>query len=119
MVVSRYDVDLGMEQMTESTTWSDEDRAWHERYRRSITGRHVPADVLAGREAELLEAVQRAGVPAEELLGDAAVLAAEDVADLATVEEEVRTSAGGDRVRPSGTPAARWWRWPPSRSCSW
>jgi len=65
------------------------------RYRTSIAGKHVPAAALEERERELLDAVREAGLPAAELFGDATVLAAEDVAELATVDEAVRTSEGG------------------------
>lgn len=84
----------------ERTTWPEQDRAWLGRYRRSMAGKPVPADALAEREAALLDAVRRAGVPADELFGDAGVLAAEDAADLATVEEAVRSSPGGG-LRPA------------------
>jgi hypothetical protein len=82
------------------TTWPERDQRWVERYRRSMTGKHVPADALAERERELLQAVRETGIPAAELLGDADALAADDVAELATVEEAVRASEGGG-LRPA------------------
>jgi hypothetical protein len=61
----------------------------------SIADKHVPAQALREREHELLIAVREAEVSAAELFGDADVLAAEDALELATVDEEVRTSLGG------------------------
>lgn len=77
------------------TTWPQRDQPWLGQYRRSMTGKHVPADAVEARERELLDAVHEAGMPAAELFGDARQLAAEDVAELATPEEAVRTSEGG------------------------
>ncbi|WP_226830808.1 hypothetical protein [Brevibacterium sp. FME17] len=65
-----------------------------------MTGKHVPASAVDERERELLDAVRGARLPAEELFGDAADLAAEDVAELATTEEAVLTSQGGG-LRPA------------------
>jgi len=76
-------------------TWPTGDQKWVARYRTSIAGKHVPAAALEARERELLDAVREAGLPAAELFGDAAVLATEDVAELSTVDEAVRTSEGG------------------------
>lgn len=76
-------------------TWPTGDQAWVARYRTSIAGKHVPEAVREARERELLDAVGAAGLPAAELFGDAAVLATEDVAELASVDEVVRTSEGG------------------------
>lgn len=81
-------------------TWPERDQPWLTRYRRSMTGKPVPPDTLEERERELLDAVLEAGVPAAELFGDARALAAEDVAELATAEEAVRTSQGGG-LRPA------------------
>ncbi|WP_313406598.1 hypothetical protein [Aeromicrobium sp.] len=86
--------------MADQTAWPAADEAWLERYRRSIAGKHVPAAVLEQRERELLEAVRAADMPAIELFGKADVLAAEDAAELATVDEEVRESLGGG-LRPA------------------
>lgn len=66
----------------------------------SMAGKNVPADALAERERELLDAVRAAGLRAVELFGDAGKLAAEDVAEMATVDEAVRTSEGGG-LRPA------------------
>ncbi len=74
--------------------WSAEDQKWATRYRTVMTGKHVPASSLQEREHELLDAVRAARVPAAELFGDATALATEDAAELATVEEEIRTSLG-------------------------
>lgn len=76
-------------------TWPVRDRDWVARYRSSMAGKNVPAAVLEEREHELLEAVHEAGLPAAELFGGAHELAAEDVAELSTVDEAVRTSEGG------------------------
>lgn len=84
----------------ERTTWPERDQGWVARYRRGVAGKNVPADVLGERERELLEAVQEAEVPAAELFGDAYALARDDVAELATVDEAVRTSEGGG-LRPA------------------
>ncbi|MGJ7442059.1 hypothetical protein [Aquipuribacter sp. MA13-6] len=80
--------------------WPAQDQDWVARYRRAVAGRHVPADALEARERELLEAAHEAGVHAAELFGDAVELASEDAAELATVEEAVRTSEGGG-LRPA------------------
>ena len=61
-------------------TWPGHDQQWVERYRTAIVGKAVPSAVRAARERELLDAVCEAGVPAAELFGDAAALAAEDAA---------------------------------------
>ena len=74
--------------------WPEGDRAWVARYRAVLSGGQVPAAARQAREAELLDAVLGSGVPAAELLGDARVAAAEDVAELATTEEAVRVSEG-------------------------
>ena len=76
-------------------SWSEQDEKWVERYRASLASKHVPLAVLQARERELLDAVRSAGQPAVELFGDAAELAAEDAAELSTVEEAVRRSEGG------------------------
>ena len=69
-----------------------------ERYRTAMAGpagKAVPSAVRQARERELLDAVCEAGLPASELFGDAAALAADDAAELATVDEAVRTSEAG------------------------
>lgn len=86
--------------MTSARTWPTGDREWAARYRMRMTGKHVPASAVDERERELLDAVRVAGLPAEELFGDAADLAAEDIAELATTEEAVLTSQGGG-LRPA------------------
>jgi hypothetical protein len=78
-------------------TWPEQDQRWVERYRTAMAGpagKAVPSAVRQSRERELLDAVCEAGVPAAELFGDAAALAADDAAELATVDEAVRTSGG-------------------------
>lgn len=84
----------------ETRDWPVGDRPWAARYQLSMAGKHVPAVALEERERELLDAVRAAGLPAAEVFGDADVLAAEDVAELATADEAVRVSAGGG-VRPA------------------
>lgn len=84
----------------ETRDWPVGDRPWAVRYQLSMAGKHVPAVALEERERELLDAVRAAGLPAAEVFGDADVLAAEDVAELATADEAVRVSAGGG-VRPA------------------
>ncbi len=79
----------------QSRTWPEQDERWAERYRAAIAGTAVPGAVRAARERELLQAVCEAGVPAAELFGDADALAAEDAAELATIDEAVRTSEAG------------------------
>ena len=82
----------------ELRTWPEQDQRWVERYRTAMSGtagRAVPSAVRDAREGELLDAVRAAGVPAVELFGDAGALAAEDIAELATVDEQVRTSEAG------------------------
>ena len=79
-------------------TWPEQDQRWVERYRTAMAGRAgkaVPSAVREARERELLDAVCEAGVPAVDLFGDAGTLAAEDVAELATIHEAVRTSEAG------------------------
>jgi len=76
-------------------TWPEQDQKWVARYRTAIAGKHVPAAVLERREAELLDAVRAAGLPAAEVFGSAADLAEEDATELATTEEAVRASEGG------------------------
>lgn len=76
------------------TTWPQQDENWVAHYRSSIAYKHVPPAALEARERELLNAVRSAGLPAAELFGDAAELAAEDAAELATAEEVVRRSEG-------------------------
>lgn len=76
-------------------TWPEQDEKWVAHYRTSIAYKHVPPAALEARERELLDAVRSAGRPAAELFGDAAELAAEDAAELVTVEESVRRSEGG------------------------
>jgi len=60
-----------------------------------MTDRNVSALALDERESELAGTVHEMKVPAAELFGDAEELACEDAAELATVEEEVRTSLAG------------------------
>ena len=86
--------------MADMKTWPARDRKWVAHYRTSMAGKHVPAVALEEREQELLDAVCEAELPAAELFGDADRLAAEDVAELATVGEAVRTSEGGG-LRPA------------------
>lgn len=86
--------------MTDARTWPEGDREWAARYRMRMTGKHVPSSVLDERERDLLDAVRGAGLPAEELFGDAADVAAEDFTALATTEEAVLTSQGGG-LRPA------------------
>ncbi len=86
--------------MTNKRAWPGVDQEWVERYRTSIAGKYVPAHALEERERELLNAVRDAGVPAAELFGEADALAAEDAAELATVDEEVRASLAGG-LRPA------------------
>jgi hypothetical protein len=74
--------------------WSAQDQRWATRYRTVMTAKHVPASSLQQREHELLDAVRATQTPAAELFGDATALATEDAAELATAEEEVRTSLG-------------------------
>jgi hypothetical protein len=74
--------------------WSAQDQGWATRYRTVMTAKHVPASSLQQREHELLDAVRATRTPAAELFGDATALATEDAAELATAEEEVRTSLG-------------------------
>ncbi len=81
--------------MADVKTWPVRDHEWVARHQRSTTGRHVPPTALEAHERELLDAVREAGLPAAELFGDAAVLATEDVAELSTLDEAVRTSEGG------------------------
>lgn len=78
-----------------SNMWPVGDREWVARYRTSMAGRSVPALVLEERERQLAGTVRETKVSAAELFGDAEELASEDAAELATVEEEVRTSLGG------------------------
>lgn len=86
--------------MADMKTWPARDQKWVAHYRTSMAGKHVPAVALEEREQELLDAVCEAELPAAELFGDADRLAAEDVAELATVGEAVRTSEGGG-LRPA------------------
>ena len=78
-----------------ATVWPVGDQEWVLRYRTSMAARNVPALALAERERELAGTVREMKVPAAELFGDADELAREDAVELATVEEEVRTSLGG------------------------
>lgn len=78
-----------------SKMWPSGDQGWAARYQLSMGGSDVPAAALEKREAELLASVLEAGLPAVELFGDAEELAAEDAAEMATVEEAVRSSEGG------------------------
>lgn len=80
--------------------WPVADQEWVARYRVSMARKHVPAIALEERERELLNAVRKAELPAVDLFGDAEELASEDAAELATVDEEVRTSLGGG-LRPA------------------
>ncbi len=80
--------------------WPIADHEWVTHYRMSMARKHVPAIALDERERELLNAVRKAEVPAADLFGDAEELASEDAAELATVDEEVRTSLGGG-LRPA------------------
>ncbi len=75
--------------------WPVGDQEWAARYRRSMAERNVPALALEERERELVGVVREMKVPAVELFGDAEELASEDAAELATAEDEVRTSLGG------------------------
>lgn len=75
--------------------WPETDKAWVTRYRASLAGKHVPTIALDERERELLNAVREADLPAADLFGDARTLAADDVLELATTAEAVRTSEGG------------------------
>lgn len=77
------------------TTWSAGDQKWATRYRAAMVSKQVPLAALHERERELRDAVRAAGLPAAELFGDAAILAAEDAAELVTIDEVVRTSEGG------------------------
>jgi hypothetical protein len=86
--------------MTKKKTWPATDQQWLARYRASMVGKHVPTVALEERELELLNAVCEADLPAAELFGDAHRLAAEDVTELATAGEAVRTSEGGG-LRPA------------------
>lgn len=81
-------------------TWPTRDQKWVAHYRTSMAGKNVPAVALQEREQELLDAVCEAELPAAELFGDADRLAAEDVAELATAGEAVRTSESGG-LRPA------------------
>ena len=83
-----------------SRAWPERDQRWVARYRMSMAGKHVPEQELNEREGELLDAVRRAEVSAEELFGDAGELATEDATELATADEAVRTSLGGG-LRPA------------------
>lgn len=78
-----------------TSMWPIGDQVWVARYRTSMTDRNVPALALQERERELAGTVHEMKVSAAELFGDAEELAREDAAELATVEEEVRTSLGG------------------------
>ena len=75
--------------------WPTTDHAWVTHYRASMAGKHVPTIALEERERELLNAVWEADLPAADLFGDAPTLAADDVLELATAAEAVRTSEGG------------------------
>lgn len=95
MVVSRYCFDLDTEKVMESRrVWPVGDREWVARYRMSIAGKNVPVPSLEERERELLEAIYEMKASAVELFGNAEELAEEDAAELATVDEVVRTSLG-------------------------
>lgn len=74
--------------------WPERDRPWQAAYLWGVTQPEVSAETIAARLDELLGAVLEAGVPAEELFGDPAALAADDVAELGTAEEVVRSSFG-------------------------
>lgn len=74
--------------------WPTGDQQWVARYRSSMAGKNVPAVAVHERERELLDAARAAGRPAAELFGDAANLATDDVTELATANEAVRTSEG-------------------------
>lgn len=76
-------------------TWPEQDEKWIARYRSSIAYKHVPSAVVEARERELLDTINSTGQRAVELFGDPSELAAEDSADLATVQETVRRSEGG------------------------
>lgn len=75
--------------------WPAGDQEWATRYRLAMKGKPVPSLSLQEREQELLNATHESGMPAAELFGDARTLATEDAAELATVDEMVRTSLGG------------------------
>jgi len=81
--------------MGNTNIWSETDQAWVTRYRAAMAGKHVPAVALEERERELFNAVREADLPAAELFGDASTLAADDVRELATTAEAVRTSERG------------------------
>lgn len=86
--------------MADTKTWPARDQKWVARYRTSMATKCVPVTAREEREQELLGAVREAGLPAAEIFGDAHTLAAEDAAELATVDEAVRTSEGGG-LRPA------------------
>lgn len=81
--------------MRDVREWPVGDSGWVARYRMSMAGKSVPALSLEERERELFNAVREMKVSAEELFGNAEKLAEEDAAELATVDEAVRTSLGG------------------------
>lgn len=81
--------------MKDVTSWPVGDREWVARYRMSMIGKHVLALALQERERELLGTVRELELSAEVLFGGAEELASEDAAELATVDEAVRTSLGG------------------------
>ena len=80
--------------------WSQSDQRWAERYHAAVAGKRIPADALQQREHELNDAVQRSGLGAQELFGDAAALAADDARYLASSDEVIRSSLGGG-LRPA------------------
>ena len=75
-------------------TWPERDRPWQAAYLWRVTQPEVSAEAIAARLDELLDAVLEADAPAEELFGDPETLAADDVAELGTAEEIVRSSFG-------------------------
>lgn len=81
--------------MKDANAWPVGDREWVSKYRTSMIGKRVPALALQERERELLNTVTEMQMSAAELFGGAAELASEDAAELATVDEAVRTSLGG------------------------
>ena len=81
--------------MKDTSAWPVGDREWVARCRMSMIGKHVPALALQERERELLNTVSEMELSAAALFGGAEELASEDAAELATVDEAVRTSLGG------------------------
>lgn len=74
--------------------WPERDLSWQAAYLWAVTRPEVSSEAIAARLDELRDAVLEAGVPAEELFGDPAALAADDAAELGSEEEAVRSSFG-------------------------